>query len=203
MSQKIIAKRDEYYIKDLEAQDRFLLNKWAEFEDPIFYGYNYVDMSDKELSYWYSTKQYPFRVSYFSVMDYDGNMIGYLGIKEINRFTKAAKLGIVLDPRHVSKGYGTLIMKDFLAYYFDELNMKRLNLEVNGWNKRAINLYKKFGFKYYGEYMQKFENQTLDIYSDEYSDVREFFEEKTLGLYNKIYKMSMTKLEYEEGKDEI
>ena len=190
-------KRDQYYIKDLEAQDRFLLRKWGEFEDPIFYGYNYADMNDTELNYWFSTKQFPFRASYFSVMDYDGNMIGYLGIKDINRFRKSAKLGIVIDPKHVSKGIGKMVMEDFLDYYFNELNMSRLNLEVNGWNERALRLYKRLGFKYYSDYMQKFENQSIDLDKDRYHEVRKFFEQRALGLYNRIYKMSMTKQEYE------
>ena len=194
--------RDGYYIRPIEKKDKYLLKKWGVFEDPIFEGYNYAKLTDSELNFWYTSKQFPFRSSYFAIMADEDKMIGYLGIKEINRFIKSAKLGIVIDPNYVSKGYGTRAMKDFLAYYFNELKMKRMILEVNDWNTRARRLYESLGFKYAGDNLQKFENQALDIDQKRYDSIRDSFEEIGETLYTKVWRMTMTRKEYQEKNED-
>lgn len=192
----MIAKGEDYIIRPLEPDDKYQLLKWQEYSDPIFYGYNYSDMTESELNYWYNSKQFPFRSRYFAVINNEKEMFAYIGMKEINRFTRSSKLGIVMDAKYVSKGYGYMIMNDFLDYYFNQLAMKRMILEVNAWNKRAIRLYESLGFKYYSFTSEKFENQSIDLDSSKYDDVREFFEERSSGLYNKILKMSISRDEY-------
>ena len=195
-------KNDQYEIRPLQYEDRLLLKRWTDFEDPIFKGYNYSDIGSTEMDYWYRTKQERFRSSYFSIISPQGDLIGFFGIKEINKFLKTAKLGIVLDSKYVSQGYGKMVMKDFLRYYFEDLNMRKLYLEVNAWNERALALYQGLGFSTYGYYYQRFENQQLDIYEEKYDQIRPYFEERFTGLYNKVYKMSLNKQEYEGGLDE-
>ncbi len=201
MEQEMEIKGSSFKIRDLEPSDRYRLRKWADFDDPLLYGYNYSDMNEPELSFWYTSKVFPFRSKYFVAIDDNDHMFAYFGLKEINRFTQTAKLGIVMDPRYVSKGLGTEIMILFLDYFFNRMKMNRMVLEVNEWNKRAIRLYEKLGFKYYDQYMQKFENQTIDIDDSKYDDIRDSFIEKGLFLYNRILKMSLYKEEYLGGKD--
>lgn len=193
MVMKMEIKSKGFTIRDLEPEDRFQLKKWKDFEDPLFFGYNYSDMTDGELDYWFSVKNFPFRSKFFAVIDESGFMFAYFGMKEINRFTSTSKLGIVMEPSFVSKGFGYSIMKLFLDYYFNKLNMKRMVLEVNEWNKRAINLYEKLGFRYYGDYMQKFENQSIDLEDPKCDDISGSFKLKNGRIYNRILKMSLTK----------
>lgn len=193
MVMKMEIKSKGFTIRDLEPEDRFQLKKWKDFEDPLFFGYNYSDMTDGELDYWFSVKNFPFRSKFFAVIDESGFMFAYFGMKEINRFTSTSKLGIVMEPSFVSKGFGYSIMKLFLDYYFNKLNMKRMVLEVNEWNKRAINLYEKLGFRYYGDYMQKFENQSIDLEDPKCDDISDSFKLKNGRIYNRILKMSLTK----------
>ncbi len=192
-------KRDDYIIRDLEAKDGYLLREWGTFDDPILYGYNYSDMTEAETRYWYNSKRFPFRTQYYVAINNDGHMIGYMGIKEINRFTQSAKLGIVLDPNFVSKGYGTKLLKDFLDYYFNELKMIRMVLEVNSWNERAIKLYEKMGFSEYATSYQMFENQQIDLDNPAYDQVRDCFEIRNGRIYNEIIKMSLSRKDYLEG----
>ena len=192
-------KRDDYYIRDLKASDRYKLRKWTDFEDPIFYGYNFSDMTEGELWYWYNSKQAFYRSKYFSILDYKENLLGYLGIKEYNYLLKTGKLGIVLDAKVTSRGLGYAVMQDFLDYYFNDLNMRRLDLEVNAWNTRARRLYDKLGFRQIGQEWQRFENQQINLDQSKYDDLAHFFEERDRGLYNIIYKMRLTRKEYEEG----
>ena len=202
MGQEMEIKGDGFRIRELREEDRFQLKKWKDFEDPLFFGYNYSDMTDRELYYWYSIKQFPFRSKYFVVLDDDNFMFAFLGMKEINRFTSSSKLGIVMEPRYVSKGYGFLIMKSFLDYYFKQMSMKRMVLEVNEWNLRAVKLYEKLGFVFYGSYMQKFENQFIDLDSSQYDNIKDCFKIKNGNIYNRILKMSLTKKAFLGGNNE-
>ncbi|MDO5026541.1 MAG: GNAT family protein [Tissierellia bacterium] len=195
-------KADGFTIRELRAEDRFELKKWRDFDDPLLFGYNYSDMTDYELSYWFSVKQFPFRSKYFAVVDEKDFMFCYLGMKEINRFNASSKLGIVMESSYVSKGYGYRILKLFLDYYFLKLNMKRMVLEVNEWNSRAIKLYEKLGFSYYGHYLQKFENQYIDLDDKKYDHIKDSFVIKNKYIYNRILKMSLTKELYLGDRDE-
>lgn len=192
----------DFYIRDLEEEDKDKLSDWTDFEDPIFYGYNYSDMSQDEKDLWYSMKRFPFRSKYFAVINQENHMIAFLGMKEINRFLKSSKLGIVMDAKYVSQGLGKKIMQVYLDYYFNKKNMRKMTLEVNEWNSRALKLYKNLGFKKYSEYLQKFENQKLDLSSKKYDEVRDSFVNSSGVLYSKIYKMTLSKKEYEELVDE-
>lgn len=189
-------RRKEYYIRKLKYEDGKLLSKWSTFESPLFSGYNYNNLTDSEIKIWYKVKQPFYRSSYFSVMKDEENLIGYVGIKEINRFLKKAKLGIVLDPNYVSKGYGTKIMLDFLYYYFNTLNMKKLVLEVNDWNFRARKMYENLGFTYESEKFEYFENQNLDLYTDYMKEYKNSFIIKRGSIYSKTHIMSLRKQEY-------
>ncbi|MGF0039998.1 GNAT family N-acetyltransferase [Peptoniphilaceae bacterium SGI.131] len=188
--------REDYYIRPLKFEDGRLLAKWGNFQDPLLAGYNYNDLSEEELRTWYRVKQRFYRASYFSILDKEENLIGYLGLKEINKFLKTAKLGIVFNPDMVSKGYGKRVMVDFLAYYFRILGMRRLDLNVNAWNFRARRLYEALGFTYKKDFFEKFENQDLPLEDEAYADIREYFDLRGDQIYSKILRMSLTDREY-------
>lgn len=196
MVKKMEIRRSNYYIRPLRYEDGLLLKKWEKFTSPLLEGYNFNNMDGKTLRRWYITKQRFYRSSYFSILSNEDELIGYIGIKEINRFLKRAKLGIVLNAKMVSKGIGTSALSDFLEYYFNEINMQKLTLEVNDWNHRAKRLYEKLGFKYENTRYEYCKNQSININRKEYEDVRDSFEKRPNGLYTKIHQMSLTRQEY-------
>lgn len=191
----------DFKISPLKYEDGKKLKEWTSYDNPLLVGYNYNNLTDKELLLWYVMKQKKFRSSYFSIYVGD-DLIGYFGIKDINNKLKTAELGIVFDAKWTSKGYGTKVLEQFLEYYFTKLNMRRLDLEVNSWNERALRLYKKFGFKIDSEKFVEFENQKIDITSDKYKDMKEHFLIEDDIVYTKIYTMKLKKQEYiDENRD--
>ena len=166
------------------------------YKDPIFIGYNYNKLTENESKYWFVSKQKMFNSKYFSI-NLEDKMIGYIGVKEINSIKKSGKLGIVFDPNFISKGYGKRAMEIFLDYYFNNLKMKKMTLEVNSWNIRALNLYRYFGFEIYKENFQYFENQNLDLNDEKYSKFKEDFKIENTNIYSRIYFMKLTKERYE------
>ncbi|WP_409482468.1 GNAT family N-acetyltransferase [Helcococcus ovis] len=183
----------EYILEPLKKEHGLLLKNWADHQDPLFIGYNYSDLSDKELDIWFKMKQERNHALYFSIFNKDRDLVGYIGAKEINKVLRTAKLGIVLNLKFISKGIGSIVLGEFLEFYFKSLNMRRLDLEVNAWNLRAINLYKKFNFKMHSSEYIKFENQAIDINKEKYKG---YFEERNGAIFTKIYEMRLKRQEY-------
>ncbi len=185
-----------YRLEPLVREDAKLLKSWDEFSDPIFYGYNYNNLNENQEEIWFLMKQKKYRSSYFSIKDEEGNLLGFIGLKEINNILNTAKLGIVIAPSFVSNGLGTRVMEEFIAMCFDEFKFRKINLEVNEWNTRAINLYKRFNFKEYKYDYQEFENQLLDLEDERYEDIRDSFIIEDGVIYSKVIHMSLNRQEY-------
>lgn len=79
----------------------------------------------------------------------DGNNIGVFNIL-LSPTGKEAKIGIVIDKPFQGKGYGRQAMK-LIEKEAKRLGIKKLMLEVFSQNKRAVNLYKKVGYKETGK----------------------------------------------------
>ncbi|WP_394023671.1 GNAT family N-acetyltransferase [Anaerococcus martiniensis] len=179
------------YIEKINRETALGFKNWGEFDDPRLSGYNYGGLTDFEINFWYNSVTTP-RKKYFAVKRIeDDRFIGFMGLKNYNPLTKKAKLGIVFDPNFVSLGYGYESMSVFLDYYFNELKFREMILEVNLFNQRAINLYKKLGFKECGHTTEVFENQNIDF------DQR-YFEGKRDIIFSKILIMNLKKDDYYE-----
>lgn len=185
-----------YEIKPLVFEDAKLLRKWDKFENPLLEGYNYNSLTEDQEKIWFLIKQKRFRSEYFSIKNENNDLIGFIGLKNIDYRLKTAKLGIVISPRYVSKGYGKKVLKDFLDICFIQKKYKRINLEVNKWNIRAINLYKKFNFKKEKEEFQKFENQEIDLENEKFKEIRENFKIENGIIYSKIIHLTLNRREY-------
>ena len=70
------------------------------------------------------------------------------------------------DPAMRGKGYGSDMILTFLKYLFEERNMDRVALTVNGYNAGAIRLYERLGFVREGVLRENV--YTLGRFHDEY-----------------------------------
>lgn len=186
----------DFYIRDLKYKDRLDMKRWGHFENPLLEGYNYSDMSERDLDYWYRTRKKSLRNRTFVVIHRIDGFIGYIAMKRINPILKSSILGIVFDPNHTSKGYGTRAMGLFLSYYFKNLKMRYIDLDVNEFNRRARKMYENLGFSYMGEYYDEFENQKIDINFLEVNGFVDNFVYSRGRWYSKILKMRLKREEY-------
>lgn len=80
----------------------------------------------------------------------DGIHIGSIGL-EFDKQDKRAIYDIFIgDKQYWGRGYGYDATKTLLDYAFKKLKLHRIDLSVYAYNKRAINFYKKLGFKKIG-----------------------------------------------------
>ncbi len=87
----------------------------------------------------------------------DASSIGVTGCHNIDWPNRAAEIGIYIgEPEKLGKGYGTEAMELLLAFCFNELNLHRVFLRVFDFNGRAIESYRKCGFKEEGRLREAF-----------------------------------------------
>lgn len=186
-------KGERIRIKKLKLEDIFLMRKWGFHETPLLEDYNFPKMNDREIKVWYRMKTASIFNKYYGIRNEEGKLIGYMGIKKIKYLRRQSTLGIVLDANYVNKGYGTEILEVFLEYYFTELRMKKIELEVADYNHRAKKVYEKIGFIEEGYYLDEFFNPHIDKKDPYFIEAKSSFVIDEGNLYNYIHRMILTK----------
>lgn len=94
-----------------------------------------------------SGKGYNFAIETLETKEF----LGTCGIGDFLQVNRSAVIGISIhDPKNHDKGYGTDAMISLLKVGFMILNFHRLELMVMDYNKKAIHVYEKIGFKEVG-----------------------------------------------------
>lgn len=84
---------------------------------------------------------------YWIVKTHKDEYIGVIYINNLSNKHNHAYLGIYTNPKSKLKGNGSKLLDILTKKIFEEANLHTLKLEVIDDNKRAIGLYKKFGFE--------------------------------------------------------
>lgn len=104
-------------------------------------------------------------------------LIGRCLLFGVNQVDRSAMLGIVIGEKsYWSEGYGQEALTLLLDYGFTLLNLNSIMLGVFAFNERAINCYKKVGFKEIGRRRQariigpqKYDAVLMDILAEEFT----------------------------------
>ena len=113
----------------------------------------------------------------FSIVELQTDMpIGRCMLFNIDQVNRAAMLGIVIGEKNYwGKGYGQDAIKLLLDYGFNLLNLNNIMLGTFSFNERAINCYRKVGFKEIGRRRQarivggkKYDTVLMDILAQEF-----------------------------------
>ena len=109
----------------------------------------------KKLNEWIQKNQEKDPPTYyvFAIRSLEGDhLIGSCNLSGITSHHSEAFVGIGIGEREFwGKGYGTDAMQVMLRYAFLELNLRRVSLDVAGYNPRAIHSYEKAGFIHEGK----------------------------------------------------
>ncbi len=103
-------------------------------------------------------------------------LIGNCGFVEINYRDRLGTVGIFLgEENNRNKGIGTEVLRLLLDYGFNYLNLNNIMLNVRAFNERAINCYKKVGFKEIGRRREAYflngkyyDDVSMDILASEF-----------------------------------
>ena len=113
---------DRIIIRPLELKDVYEMKNWGFHENPLLDDYNFPNMLDSQIKKWYKYKTNSFFNKYYGILNKDYRLIGYLGIKNIKFIRRESTLGLVFDPNYINKGFGTETLREYLNYYFNQMN---------------------------------------------------------------------------------
>ena len=105
-------------------------------------------------------------------------MIGTVSLERINHIHRTGTLGIFIGNKdYWSNGYGTEAIRLILDYGFNYLNLHNIKLDLMSFNERALNCYKKCGFKEIGRIRENrfingkyYDTICMDILSTEFNE---------------------------------
>ena len=89
----------------------------------------------------------------FVVRDEAEELIGTIGLRNLDFRAGEGTLGIIIRADAVEKGYGTDAIRAVARYAFDTLGFRRVLLDVAETNRRAFHVYEKLGFVVIGQHL--------------------------------------------------
>lgn len=105
----------------------------------------YLSIFGDELNY-----PSPYRRT-IAVEDLDGTHIGNVMYYNADFHRHEAEIGVTIGLRdYWSRGYGTDLLRTFVGYLFESLELDRIYLKTLDWNLRAQRCFEKAGFTRYG-----------------------------------------------------
>lgn len=120
---------------------------WPAYVPPEFLELN-VDLSTEvRRREWFRQRTRQRGPFWFAVENLQGELVGEVTLRDIDREAGSARLGIHLSAAHVDRGYGTDAVRVTMRYLFDCLHFSEIRLDVAAWNRRAIHCYEKCGFE--------------------------------------------------------
>ncbi len=138
-------------LRAIERGDLPAFVRWLNDPDVIRYLQRYWPLSLAEEERWFESKVQSASDRLFAVQTLDGELIGSIGLHDLDWKERRATLGIVLGEKDFwGQGYGTDAITAVLRFAFDALNLHRVHLSVYAYNQRAIRCYEKCGFELEG-----------------------------------------------------
>lgn len=196
MNDKMLEIGQKVFVNSMSVDEIIHLVEWDKHTDPIFKDYNFPILSNVEQIEWFKSKSAG-KKRLFSIYNFQKQHIGYMSLRNVSVLFRNAELGIVLDPKYISQGYGKDSIRVLAKWYFEKLKYCKLYLTVALYNKRAMNCYKKIGFKYRNFTEEEYLNPGFDPFSDEnVKTYSKYFIKKHGKIFSKCIKMYLTKEEF-------
>ena len=178
-------------VRLMKPKDTYQMLRWGENKDVRLLHYNFTYNTKSKCKMWYYSKKKFLRKKIFGIFK-NNILVGYITFKKINWFFRKAWLGIAIDPNYTDQRIGQKALKLFLDIVFKKYFMKYIYLKVACFNLRAINCYKKVGFKICDIKEIPYEEQDLLLEKNRYKKY-DYFKVKNNKIYTKYYIMKINR----------
>lgn len=172
--------------------DDDLADRWPPYHDPLEPLWNLArPLSGAD--FWGGGFINPYEREAWAVEGNDGRLMGRISLREIDRRSAQARLGVTFGAPFVSRGYGTEALEHFIEYYFSEMKFAAMVLDVAAPNQRAVRCYKRLGFRYicsdWRQAGSAFDRRVLDQPS--YQHLAHHFAYDRRGLFVEFFEMRL------------
>ena len=146
--QKVLGKK--IILRVLEKRDLKRSLVWL--KDPsvnMYLSQNFRDYDEKRELKWFEFVLSSKNDIVFAIEDIETKLhIGNCALHKIDWEKDSCELGIMIgDKDYWNRGYGSDVIKSIINFSMTGLKLKNIVLSVYSYNKRAIKVYKKCGFK--------------------------------------------------------
>jgi len=147
---------EKVYLSPMNVDDAETYTKWLSDLNTITYLSFTSKVATVEMEKKYLSETLEKDGTHFAIIDAKTDkLIGNCSLDSIDNIMRTATLGIFIgEEEYRSKGYGTEAMRLLIEFGFNYLNLNNIMLMVYAFNQRAINSYKKVGFKEMGRRRQ-------------------------------------------------
>jgi len=134
----------------LEKKDLKKALMWL--KDPsvnMYLSHNFRDYTEEQELKWFKFVQSSNNDVVFAIEDKNTNLyIGNCALHKIDWKKKSCELGIFIgEKEYWNKGFGSDAVKSITKFAFNKLDLKSIRLDVYKYNRRAIRVYRKCGFR--------------------------------------------------------
>jgi len=165
---KMVGKR--IYLSPMNVEDAETYVKWLNdlsVTDGVGSSYRITSVGSEKEWIIHNSNQYQFAI----VSLEDDKLLGNCGIQGIDQIRQCAEVGLFIgDEENRNKGYGEEVLNLLLDFSFNYLNLNNIMLKVFSFNERAINCYKKVGFKEIGRRRESYYLKG-NFYDEIYMDI--------------------------------
>lgn len=135
-------------LRALLKRDKSLIYEWKKDSDLRKMLGTIYPISEIEHENWFEKKAVDSKLKTFVIELSNGEAIGLTGYNSLDLINRNAEIFIfIAKGDHQGKGFGTVAMEEIINFSFNHLNLHMIYLNVFSYNKRAIKLYEKLGFK--------------------------------------------------------
>ncbi|HEY4696194.1 MAG TPA: GNAT family protein [Candidatus Hydromicrobium sp.] len=137
-------------LRVLEKKDLRRSLVWL--KDPsvnMYLSHSFRDYTEEQELKWFEFVQNSNNDVVFAIEDIDTHLyIGNCALHKIDWEKESCEMGIVIGEKNYwNKGYGSDAIKNIINFALFNLNLKSIKLDVYRYNRRAITVYRKCGFK--------------------------------------------------------
>lgn len=139
-------------LREISWEDTEKIIRWRNNENVLRYFIQQDKLTNEQHENWMKNQVLAGRVVQFIIIDKtDGNPVGSVFLKDIDRFARKAEFGIFIGEDSArGKGIGTAACRLITGYGFGALGLHRIYLQVLPHNQSGIRCYEKCGYELEG-----------------------------------------------------
>jgi len=121
------------------------------------------------------------RVNYNLAIEFERKLVGMIGLAAVDPFQETATLGYWVAEEFWRKGIASEAAQRMIRFAFEDLGLRRINVEAFAGNEGSQNLIEKLGFTFEGRRKQFEKSKATGIIHDSlsYGLLREEWETRT------------------------
>jgi len=140
---------NKYILKhftELSEAEKLMVLEWRNHNDIRKWMYS-SDLITKDSHFHFIEKLKQNKENKYFIVQESKVSLGVIYFNNINFIEKSVNIGLYVNPFFRVKGKGSILLQTAISYAFEQLNIKKIYLEVFSKNQSARNLYNKFNFK--------------------------------------------------------